>query len=85
MIMKKIFSSLPILFDTRSMGFMGSWSIIIVAIPTKVKINIVIVHILLTIVHLFVASAIMFRVLVGSFTISLSFGSRFNYGFGLWS
>ena len=42
------------------MGFMGSWSIIVVAISAKIKINLII-HILFTVLHLVVSRTILFR------------------------
>jgi hypothetical protein len=75
---------LPILFDTRSMGFMGSWSIIVVAVSTKVKINLII-HIIFTVVHLFISSPIVLWMLICAFTVGLGGSSRFTFDLGLWN
>jgi hypothetical protein len=81
---KKIVAILPILFDTRSMGFMGRWSIIVVAVSTKIKINLII-HILFTVIHLFISSPIVLWMLICAFTVGLGGGSRFTFDLGLWN
>jgi hypothetical protein len=61
---KEIFVILPVLFDARPMCFMGSRGIIVTAIGAKVEVDLIIIHILFTIIHLLIPSSILLCMLI---------------------